>query len=320
MINIKLKLTGSKITMKKKIRILFLVVIFLFSTNGFLVFGEFPGNPALLVSPEWLNDQLEDPSIIIFHVGKKVEYEEKHIPGAHLFPAMEIFLPPGELNHEIPTVEKLEKVFRPFGISKESVIILYYSEDWVTVAARAYLTLDHIGLGDQTSILDGGLAQWINEERIITSDIPETSENKLKLQTNKDVLADVNWVKENLMNPDVVLVDGRPEEFYDGSEKEEHIEKYGHIEGAVSIPFMEIMQAESAYKFRSKEELQKLFADAGIMQGSTVIAYCNTGVWASLVYFTAKYLGYNTRFYDGSFEEWTKDDSLPVTEPVGLKN
>jgi len=306
--------------MKKNILYIFIVTFVFVCSKDSLLSGEVPLYSTMLLTTEWLNEHLGDPSVIIFHVGKKDEYDEKHIPGAHLFPTMDIFQPPGELNHEIPPVEKLEKVFRPFGISKESVIILYYSEDWVTVAARAYLTLDHIGLGDQTSILDGGLAQWINEERITTNEIPETSENKLKLQNNKDVLADVNWVKENLMNRDIVLVDGRPEEFYDGSEKEERIEKYGHIEGAVNIPFMEIMQEGSAYKFRSKEELQKLFADAGIMQGSTVIAYCNTGVWASLVYFTAKYLGYNTRFYDGSFEQWAKDDSLPITKPVSLKN
>jgi 3-mercaptopyruvate sulfurtransferase SseA len=63
-----------------------------------------------------------------------------------------------------------------------------------------------------------------------------------------------------------------------------------------------------------------LFLESGVKQASTVVVYCNTGVWATLVYFTAKYLGYETHFYDGSFEEWTKDDTLPVTEPVKFNN
>lgn len=306
--------------MKKSLVYLFLTVIFLVSANESLLFGTASGNNSMLISTEWLNNHLNDPSIIIFHVGQKEGYDEEHIPGAYLFPTMEIFLPPGELNHEIPPIEKLEKAFSSFGINENSNIILYYSEDWVTVAARAYLTLDHVGLGEQISILDGGLAKWASEDRTTTDDVPETVQSKLKLKLNSNVLTDINWVKENLRNPDVVLVDGRPEEHYDGSEKSEHIEKYGHIEGAINIPFVEIMQEELAYKFKSKEELQKLFDEAGIKQGTTIVTYCNTGVWAALDFFTAKYLGYNARFFDGSFEEWTKDDSLPITEPVSLKN
>jgi 3-mercaptopyruvate sulfurtransferase SseA len=33
----------------------------------------------------------------------------------------------------------------------------------------------------------------------------------------------------------------------------------------------------------------------------------------------AKHLGYNVKFYDGSFEEWSADDTLPVTSPVDIE-
>ena len=276
---------------------------------------------SMLVTTDWLSDHLDDPEIIILHIGQKDEFEKTHIAGARLFPIRDIFQPPSEtLNHEIPPIEQLTDVVSSIGIKNDSRIILSYSEDWLTVAARAYLTLDYIGLGEKTSILDGGLAQWIKEGRLTTDEIEKTSKSDVSLNINSDALVDVNWVKENLQNPEVVLIDGRPEEFYDGSEKEDHIAKYGHITGAVSIPFPEITNEDTGYKFKDKQKLQELFLDSGVKQGSTVVAYCNTGVWASLVYFTAKYLGYKTHFYDGSFEEWAKDDSLPVTEPVKLNN
>jgi thiosulfate/3-mercaptopyruvate sulfurtransferase len=276
---------------------------------------------SMLATTDWLSDHLDDPAIIILHIGKKDEFDKTHIPGARLFPVRDIFQPPSEnLNHEIPPVEQLNDVVRSIGIKDDSQIIIYYSEDWLTVATRAYLTFDYIGLGEKTSILDGGLAQWLAEDRPTTSDIIETPKSGITLQTNEDALVDVNWVKENLRNPDVVLIDGRPEEFYDGSEKEDHIAKFGHITGAVSIPFPEITNENTLYKFKDTKELEKLFLESGVKQGSTIVAYCNTGVWASLIYFTAKYLGYETHFYDGSFEEWAKDDSLPVTEPVKLNN
>jgi thiosulfate/3-mercaptopyruvate sulfurtransferase len=42
------------------------------------------------------------------------------------------------------------------------------------------------------------------------------------------------------------------------------------------------------------------------------VSYCHIGQQASLVYFAARVLGHPARLYDGSFEEWTADPSLPV--------
>ncbi len=306
----------------KKTSLFFVFTLIIFVTiQETVVSSDQSIKESLLVTTDWLSDRLDDPSIIILHVGKKDEYDEAHIPGATLFPIMDIFQPPSEnLNHEIPPSAQLIDVVRSIGINDDSRIILYYSENWLTVATRAYLTFDYIGLGEQTSILDGGLAQWLEEDRTTTDNIIESSEGKITLQINEEALVDVNWVKENLRNPEVVLVDGRPEEFYNGSEKEDHIAKFGHITGAISIPFNEITTEEVAYKFKDTKELEKLFLESGVKQGATIVIYCNTGVWATLVYFTAKYLGYKTHFYDGSFEEWARDDTLPVTEPVKLNN
>jgi thiosulfate/3-mercaptopyruvate sulfurtransferase len=310
-----------RLTMKNATVFFVFILIFCAMIQENIVSSDQTNKESMLVTTEWLSDHLVDPSIIILHIGKKDEYEEKHIPVAPLFPIRDIFQPPSEsLNHEIPPIEQLNDVVRPIGINDDSQIILYYSEDWLSVATRAYLTFDYIGLGEQTSILDGGLTQWVEEDRIITSDIVESQESKITLQINEEVLVDVNWVKENLRNPDVVIIDGRPEEFYDGSEKEDHIAKFGHITGAVSIPFLDITTEDAQYKFKDINNLKKLFLESGAKQGSTIVAYCNTGVWASLVYFTAKYLGYKTYFFDGSFEEWAADDTLPVTEPVKLNN
>jgi thiosulfate/3-mercaptopyruvate sulfurtransferase len=297
------------------------IIVLLLLIKGNAFSQDCDQKESMLVTTEWLAEHLNDPSIIILHIGKQDEYEEKHIPGAILFPIKDIFQPPSDsLNHEIPSLEQLNYVIRSIGIHNDSRVILCYSEDWLTVATRTYLTLDYIGLGGQTSILDGGLAQWTKQDLPITDEAMEPTGSWITLQINEEVLVDVNWVKENLRNPHVVIVDGRPEEFYDGSEKEDHIAKLGHITGAVSIPFPEITPEETPYIFKDRNELEKLFQKSGAKKGSKIVLYCNTGVWASLVYFTAKYLGYKTYFYDGSFEEWAADDSLPVTEPVKIIN
>lgn len=300
-------------------KFLFIFTLFFLLPGNLGSFGK-TNNEYMLVSTSWLAEHINDPSIIILYVGMKDEYDENHILGAYLLPVMDIFQPPGKLNHEMPSIEKLKEVFKPFGIKGSSRIVLYYSEDWLTVATRVYVTLDYIGLGAQTSILDGGLTQWLNEDRALTTSIPEASMSDIVLQLNENALVNVDWVQENLRNPGVIIIDGRPEEFYDGTEKEDRIAKFGHITGAISIPFVEMTLEEAPYRFKNKTELENLFTESGVKPGSTIVAYCNTGVWATLVYFTAKYLGYESHFYDGSFEEWSMDDALPVTEPVKIDN
>jgi len=47
--------------------------------------------------------------------------------------------------------------------------------------------------------------------------------------------------------------------------------------------------------------------------GSTVVTYCRTGVQASWDYFVARYLGYDTKMYDGSYLDWSRrGDQYPV--------
>ena len=62
--------------------------------------------------------------------------------------------------------------------------------------------------------------------------------------------------------------------------------------------------------------LEALFTNAGVSEKSTVVVYCGTGIWATVNYIVAKHLGYDVKFYDGSFEEWSADPNLLIAEPV----
>ena len=53
------------------------------------------------------------------------------------------------------------------------------------------------------------------------------------------------------------------------------------------------------------------FRAAGVKSGDTVATYCYIGMQASLLYFTARYLGYDAHMFDGSFEEWSNRKDLP---------
>ncbi|HLE35716.1 MAG TPA: rhodanese-like domain-containing protein, partial [Candidatus Acidoferrales bacterium] len=57
------------------------------------------------------------------------------------------------------------------------------------------------------------------------------------------------------------------------------------------------------------------FRAAGVKSGDTVVTYCHTGMQASLLYFAARYLGYDAHIFDGSFEAWSNRKDLPVEGP-----
>ncbi|MDQ3388694.1 MAG: rhodanese-like domain-containing protein, partial [Gemmatimonadota bacterium] len=63
---------------------------------------------------------------------------------------------------------------------------------------------------------------------------------------------------------------------------------------------------------RHPAALRALYEAAGAATDKVVVAYCRTGVQASHAYFVSRYLGYETRMYDGSFIEWSGTEGNPV--------
>ena len=57
--------------------------------------------------------------------------------------------------------------------------------------------------------------------------------------------------------------------------------------------------------------LHRRLADVGITPSEPVVAYCRSGVRASLAYLSMQQAGYNVRLYDGSYAEWM-DSGQPV--------
>ena len=80
------------------------------------------------------------------------------------------------------------------------------------------------------------------------------------------------------------------------------------------MPFNDTV--DQANRLKPAAELQKLFADAGVEPGDTVVAYCHIGQQERQVILAARTLGpQRDPLYDGSFEEWSRKD-YPVENPA----
>jgi thiosulfate/3-mercaptopyruvate sulfurtransferase len=266
----------------------------------------------MLVSTGWLADHLQDRNLAILAVGTEADFSVAHIAGAVALDYRAIQLPTSveqPLNLQLPPVAELERVFSTLGVSNDSRIVVYMSRDQITQTARVWLTLDAMGLGAQTSILDGGLPAWQWEGRAVTTETRHPGPAKLKACAAADVIVDADYVKSHVAGAGVRVVDARLPQYFSG-ETPGRNQRPGHIPGAASIPFNTLVDEQG--KLKPAAEIEQLFGEAGVRAGDRVVSYCHIGQQASLVYFAARYVGFDARLYDGSFEDWSRHAELPV--------
>ena len=268
-------------------------------------------NESMIVTTDWLGKHLNDDSLVLLQVGDKKEFDEAHIPGAQFIQLQDISTPRGQgLILELPPVEQLKATFEKLGVTDKSRIIVYFGKDWVTPTARTFFTLDYLGMGDRTSILDGGLPAWRAENRAVTAQVREVKPGSFTPHPNAKLVVEAAWVSANLKKPGVAIVDARAAKFYTGEDAGQ-MPRGGHIPSARSIPFSTVVD-DQTNEFKSVDALRVLFDAAGVKENDSVTTYCHIGQQASLLYFVARYLGYDAHLYDGSFQDWSSRTELPV--------
>jgi thiosulfate/3-mercaptopyruvate sulfurtransferase len=284
---------------------LFVLVMMMFLTSPVWSSENVAAHPEMVVTAEWLAEHLKDPKVVILHVAdKKSDYQRGHIPGAR-FLLTDDFVEGDDA--ELPAVDKLKDVFEKLGIGDDTRVVIYTTA-WYPMAGRAYYTLDYLGHGDKTSLLDGGIEHWLSEKRPVVHDedsLPSRAKFTPKVHANVRVqLAEAKQIAEGT-EKSKILVDARPEQGY----------KAGHLAGATNLYWQEtLVDAKHDPVFLSPDKLRALFDSRGIKPGEKLVTYCVVGLQASHVYFAAKYLGYDAAMYDGSMHEWSMVNNLPTVK------
>jgi thiosulfate/3-mercaptopyruvate sulfurtransferase len=273
----------------------------------------------LLVSTAWLAEHLGDRDLVLLHVSDKAEYQTAHIPGARFAETRDLSVPPapGGLTLEMAPPETLRGQLEALGVSDTSHVVVYYGKDWVSPTTRVIFTLLYAGL-DNVSLLDGGMGAWTKEGRAVTTEIPAVAAGHLSPLETKPLIVDADFVRSHTAAAGFAVVDTRDKGFYDGTQEggpRDH-RKSGHIAGARSVPFGEIVTED--LKLKSAADLEAVFEKAGVRPGDTVITYCHVGQQATAPLFGALTLGHPVLLYDGSFEDWARRD-LPIENPSAKK-
>jgi len=261
----------------------------------------------LLVTPQWLSAHLNDPNLVILTIGEESTFKAKHIGRAQFVSLRDISAPrPPTL--EMPSPNALRETLTRYGISDNSRIIIYQSDEYVSPSTRVALTLEYAGLGANMSILDGGLDAWEKAGLATTTEVFTPKPGTLSPLVVHRVVVDANYVRDHVGKAGFAVVDGRDAATFDALDSHGNMHgRRGHIAGAHSVPFESLYASDNT--LLPSTDLQRIFQKAGVQPGDTIVGYCWIGQFATAMLFGARAAGHPVLLFDGSWEDWGARDS-----------
>lgn len=275
--------------------------------------------PGPLVEGDWLLAHQKDPGLVLLDIQERPMYLRHHIPGSVNLPYSQWRTGPmGNPPASLPPLRRLAERLGALGITRQTPVVIVTTGQGagdMAAAARAYWSLDVLG-HEEKAVLDGGLISYVKRYggSFVAGPPPKRKPARYEPSPRAEQLATKDQLARGVDQP---LLDARS--------VEEHLglvappgDRPGTIPGAHNLPFDWLVGEDG--RLRGREQIQKLFAYAGIRQGGAV-HFCHTGNRAALTWFADRALLGNkkARLYDGSMMEWAKDKRLPVERTLELE-
>jgi thiosulfate/3-mercaptopyruvate sulfurtransferase len=272
----------------------------------------------VLISPTELQQLMAAEPVVVIDTRDPDTYAAGHLPGA--VNLREIFT-----NLATSTAEGLQalkstfsQAFGAVGLSGAETAVFY--EDALNTgygqSCRGYYLLTWLGY-PKIKVLAGGFPAWkaagLPVSTTPTVPVPATFPD---LPT-----ADVMLTKEQVkaaLGTGTVLLDVRDVDEWTGESSSPYGRDFaprkGRLPGAKWIEWYRFMKpGPSGPQMKSPLEVQAECATAGIAPTDTVYLYCFKGARASNTFLALKQAGFtDVRMYFGSWNEWSRDPSLPI--------
>jgi thiosulfate/3-mercaptopyruvate sulfurtransferase len=271
---------------------------------------------SVIVSTAWLARHLPDPKLVLLYIGHDTaDAKAEHIPGARFVDYMDITAQRDGLGTELPPVDQLKTLFESVGVSSGSHVVIY--GHMAPMASRAFFTLDYLG-NVHASVLDGGIAKWKREGRPVTTEVAKVAKGSYAPKPRADLIVDAAWIQPRLGRPGTALIDTRTDGEYLGDGERHGMPSNGHLLGGQQLQWEQLFKNPDEGEFLDRASLAKLYATR-VQPGDTVVTYCYVGYRASMTYLAARALGYPTKLYDGSYQDWARRN-LPLVKGTSPKN
>ena len=247
---------------------------------------------ATFVTANWVFEHIGQPGYLLIDPRSAMRYLRGHLRGAVNVPYKKL----QGANGRLGPPEQLAAAFGDAGLGDDVTPVLYDDSDGRNAAMAAW-ALEYLGRTD-VHVMDLLFDAWKTQGREVMYRPVPTTPRCFTTRLDPSVRA----VIDDVAGPgSAKLLDTRtPEEFVGQTGTDL---RPGHIPGAVNLSHSEMAGAGGKLLIEPNVLRQRLVT-VGISPGDAVVAYCRSGVRASLAYLTMRQAGYDVRLYDGSYAEW----------------
>jgi thiosulfate/3-mercaptopyruvate sulfurtransferase len=282
-----------------------------------------------LITPAELEAMIgRNENIVVIDTRTPEEYAGGHLPGAvnlrEIFSFLATSTPDG-ISHLQKTFTDL---FGSAGVGGDETVVIY--EDSMSTgygqSCRGWFLLRYLG-HERVQILHGGLQAW-KAAGLELTDAPVTPVAKdFAPEVNASLMLTWQDMLGALDRDEVVKLDVRDRDEWTGESSSPYGKDFaprkGRIPGAVWVEWYKLMRSDSEIPmFLEPDEIRRVCEEAGVTEASEVYLYCFKGARASNTLVALNEAGiHNVRLYFGSWNEWSRDPSLPIDdellEPAG---
>jgi thiosulfate/3-mercaptopyruvate sulfurtransferase len=277
----------------------------------------------ILYSPKEVQDLISKGNTVVVDIRDEKEYKQSHIPGAVSIPEIFTFLAETTNEGLKEVQEKFQGLFSAAGIDANKTVIIYEGafDKRYGASCRGYWFLTYLG-HPNAGILDGGFSAWTEAGLAVDDKIPTPKVENFELNIHDDIIATKEEVLASLSNPNIKLLDNRDRVEWTGESSSPYgvdfAPRKGRLPGARWIEWYNFMEREEGLPyFKSPEKVRALCAEYGLYPDDDIIIYCFKGARVSNSFVAMKLAGFkHLRNYLGSWNEWSRDDKLPINAEV----
>lgn len=276
----------------------------------------------VLISPSALFEFMRREPVVLIDTRDPGQFHEGHIPGAVNVREVFTYLATASAGGLSALREKFAAAFGKAGLSGAEPAVIYEQsmETGFGQSCRGYVLLRYLGY-PRVKVLHGGFAAWRAAGLPITADAVQPAERTFPLApAGEKILADLEDMKAAVADRSIVKLDVRDVDEWIGESSSPYGKDFcprkGRLPGAVWIEWYRMMKPTSGGQmFKSPNEILAECATVGIRQDTPVIIYCFKGARASNTFVALQEAGIeDVRIYFGSWNEWSRDPSLPIDE------
>lgn len=279
-------------------------------------------NDKILLDPADLATRLGGDDVVLIDTRDPASFEAGHIPGAVNAHDIFTYLATSTAEGQKELQDKFAEIFGNAGLSGKELAVVYEQsmDTGFGQSCRGYYLLKFLGY-PRAAVLHGGYKAWTDADQPTTTS-PSTPEPKsFPIDPRAATLiVDAKTMLEAVNDPDIIKLDVRDVDEWIGASSSPYgadfCPRKGRIPGARWLEWYRMMKpGQNGPVFKSKDEIAAECRTVGITPDTPVILYCFKGARTSNTFIALKEAGVkDVRTYFGSWNEWSRDVSLPIEE------